>query len=160
MSRLEVCTYVRQRGPAAVRAGIIKDARLVAGCMHRFCSQCIEKWLRMTKRAPRAPGPPACPPAAPLASLPGSLGALCCAARMRLNAPCRRLPATGCWPEMHAAAAVMQPLRAPRRSHRPKCYGDVLCHSRVSSLEEVWRQACRAGARHAHNGAVPHAHGA
>jgi len=76
-----------------VRAGIIKDARLVAGCMHRFCSQCIEKWLRMTKRAPRAPGPPACPPAAPLASLPGSLGALCCAARLRLAGACPPLGA-------------------------------------------------------------------
>ena len=30
-------------------AGIIKGSRLVSGCMHRFCTQCIEKWLRMTK---------------------------------------------------------------------------------------------------------------
>ena len=30
-------------------AGVIKDARLIAQCMHRFCALCIEKWLRQSK---------------------------------------------------------------------------------------------------------------
>ncbi len=30
-------------------AGVIKDARLIAHCMHRFCAVCIEKWLRLSK---------------------------------------------------------------------------------------------------------------
>ncbi len=35
----------------ALRAGVIKEARLVAQCMHRFCAACIEKWLRLSKCA-------------------------------------------------------------------------------------------------------------
>ena len=34
-----------------VNTGVIKEARLVAQCMHRFCSTCIEKWLRLSKYA-------------------------------------------------------------------------------------------------------------
>ena len=30
-------------------AGVIKNARLVSGCMHRFCAECIEKWLRVCR---------------------------------------------------------------------------------------------------------------
>ena len=40
---------LRQREPAHACAGVIKDARLVAQCMHRFCAKCIEKWLRLSK---------------------------------------------------------------------------------------------------------------
>ncbi|KAK9848486.1 hypothetical protein WJX84_005032 [Apatococcus fuscideae] len=29
--------------------GVIRDARLVSVCMHRFCAECIEKWLRNAK---------------------------------------------------------------------------------------------------------------
>ena len=31
--------------------GVIKNARLVSGCMHRFCAECIEKWLRVCRYA-------------------------------------------------------------------------------------------------------------
>lgn len=31
-------------------AGVIKNARLVSGCMHRFCAECIEKWLRVCRQ--------------------------------------------------------------------------------------------------------------
>ena len=32
-----------------VCAGILKSCRLVSGCMHRFCADCIEKWLRVAR---------------------------------------------------------------------------------------------------------------
>lgn len=35
----------------AVCLGVIKDARLIAQCMHRFCAVCIEKWLRLSKES-------------------------------------------------------------------------------------------------------------
>ncbi|KAK9902834.1 hypothetical protein WJX75_008005 [Coccomyxa subellipsoidea] len=34
--------------------GIVKHCRLVSGCMHRFCADCIEKWLRVANE-------PSCP---------------------------------------------------------------------------------------------------
>lgn len=37
---------------AAARAGVVKSCRLVSGCMHRFCADCIEKWLRVARHAP------------------------------------------------------------------------------------------------------------
>jgi Zinc finger, C3HC4 type (RING finger) len=39
------------------RAGVIKDARLIAQCMHRFCAVCIEKWLRLSKYATKLLSP-------------------------------------------------------------------------------------------------------
>ncbi|BDA51323.1 probable E3 ubiquitin-protein ligase RING1 at N-terminal half [Coccomyxa sp. Obi] len=38
----------------AVCLGIVKNCRLVSGCMHRFCADCIEKWLRVASE-------PSCP---------------------------------------------------------------------------------------------------
>ena len=32
--------------PPAFAAGIVKNARSVSACMHRFCKDCIEAWLR------------------------------------------------------------------------------------------------------------------
>ena len=42
-------TPVDSHKACAYPTGVIKDARLVAGCMHRFCGDCIEKWLRIAK---------------------------------------------------------------------------------------------------------------
>ncbi|EIE19839.1 hypothetical protein COCSUDRAFT_58076 [Coccomyxa subellipsoidea C-169] len=38
----------------SVCLGIVKSCRLVSGCMHRFCADCIEKWLRVASE-------PSCP---------------------------------------------------------------------------------------------------
>jgi len=32
--------------PPPAHAGIIKNTRAVSACMHRFCKDCIEAWLR------------------------------------------------------------------------------------------------------------------
>ncbi|KAK9813090.1 hypothetical protein WJX72_008817 [[Myrmecia] bisecta] len=42
-------TSLEDETRCSVCLGVIKGARLVAGCMHRFCGDCIEKWLRIGK---------------------------------------------------------------------------------------------------------------
>lgn len=41
---------IEEETRCAVCLGVIKDARLIAQCMHRFCAVCIEKWLRQSKQ--------------------------------------------------------------------------------------------------------------
>lgn len=41
---------IEEETRCAVCLGVIKDARLIAQCMHRFCAACIEKWLRQSKQ--------------------------------------------------------------------------------------------------------------
>ncbi len=47
--RLRALGSASTRDDLTLRSGVIKEARLVAQCMHRFCAACIEKWLRLSK---------------------------------------------------------------------------------------------------------------